>query len=75
MENTSPVAHVSQCGHNNMHGLGVSHRDQSGPPAWAQRPLSTGIKGVDQCEGGDGSVGDGGGGRRRSECTPHLHNL
>lgn len=35
-------------GATSLHGLGVSHRDQSGPPAWAQRPLPTGV-GCGEC--------------------------
>lgn len=42
-ESLTAVLYVSQQRRNNMHGLGVSHRDQSGPPARAQRPLSTGV--------------------------------
>jgi len=43
-ENISPMVHVSQHGCNNMHSLGVSHKDLSGSPARAERPLSKGVR-------------------------------
>lgn len=53
---------------------GPGHRDQSGPPAWAQGPLSTGVGGwcdvgvcVHMCVGGDGGEEWGG---LHTGCTP-----
>ena len=53
-----------------LHGPGVSHRDQSGPPAWAQGPLSIG-----QWLGGAGGGGGGGGGVGAGDldAPPHTH--
>ena len=51
-----------------LHGPGVSHRDQSGPPAWAQGPLSIG-----QWLGGAGGGGGGVGAGDLDAPPPHTH--